>query len=395
MRLRVPRLSVLAAVLGFVVAPSVAAQTRRLIEPLPRTLAEAFDLRGGTVQRLALPLRRTRGWKAFQFDVVLDGDRVTVYAEPHNLRSDDFRVVGSSAPFAPTSYRGGIVGLPGATAALNLYEGQLKGVLLIGDDIWGIQPASEALAWLPRDAHVVYRRQQIEAASLGCSVIDPFGGPTETSAPTTEKKVSRNTLGAPRPAPSSAPRNAPYVAELAIELDPSYQKDWGGTESAIRQATAVINACDAVYRRDANVTLRLTGIVIRDGKGYPFLNGSAVLGAFRDAWKDHPVTLKRDVAHLFTSYNGGTLAGLAFLGTVCQPSFHYSVSWDYSLSLVTATTVTAHEIGHVFGAAHCSNSQCYIMCAYIGACAGTANKFGSTSAGIIRRGAKNGACINN
>ena len=384
-------------------APS--AQKRLRLEPIPRVLAEPFDLKGGTVQRLVLPFRPSHRWEPFQFQVELDGARMTIFAEPHNLRSDDFKVTvlesdGTERALAvppPTSYRGGVVGLPGAIVAVNLFQGQLTGVILIGDETWGIQPANVGIAWLPRDAHVVYRQDQLEPIDLMCNVVEPeeqqTGPATSGRSPGRKLRRQAGTGGASRPPSTggSSPRKPPYTAELAIELSRSYGKSWNGPEPAMRQASAILNTVDAIYRRDTDITFKITTFLLRDGGAYPNLSA---LGAMRNLWLARAIGIRRDLAHLFMPYAGGPYAGLAYLGTVCRQAFHYSASWDVSRSVIIGAAVTAHELGHTIGTAHCMNNKCYIMCAFIGGCGGRYDKFGTASANFIRNSAKRSGCVN-
>ena len=373
--------------LGAMLASSSSAQTAHHIEPIPGILATPLDLTGGTLQRLALPFRVNGEHLPFEFQVVLNGERRTIQAEPHNLVSEDFRIVeirmdGTERELAipaPTTYRGLVVGMPEAKVAVNLFEGQLSGVILVGDDIWAIQPATEGIAWLPRNAHVVYRQDQLRSLAIGCPVIE------------TEKHEHGPDAGRLGSFGSAAARNAPLVAQLAAELEPRFRNRWGGIPGGVNQATSIINAVDVIYTRDVNVTFVVTRLVTREA-GYS-TNNTSVLGIMRNLWNARALDIPRDVAHLFMGGTGSGVIGIAYTSSVCS-NFHYSVSW-HTGSLTSRTAVTAHELGHSFSALHCDNSgQCFIMCSFIGGCSGNITQFAPVSINAISNFAASRVCLN-
>ncbi len=378
------RASILTVGCALALATNGVAQSMRQVERIPRILAEPLQLTGGTLQRLVLPYRADG---SFEFQVELGGERRTAVVEPHSLRADGFRIVelrrdGTEVELplpAPTTFRGVVLGDPNAVVAVNLFEGQLTGVILTGSETWGIQPATEGIAWLPRNAHAVYRQDEIESRSIGC--------PTVAIEPH-EHGADAGRLGS---LGSASARNAPEVAQIAAELEPRFRNLWGGIPGAVNQASAILNAVDAIYARDVNVTFQVTALITREA-GYS-TNSSAVLGNMRSIWNARALDIVRDVAHLFMGSTGSNTIGIAYTGSLCTNS-HYSVSW-HTGSLTSRTAVTAHELGHSFSALHCDNSaQCFIMCSFIGGCSGNITAFAPVSQNVISNYAASRVCLN-
>jgi hypothetical protein len=348
----------------------------RSVEPIPRILQDRLGVTGGTIQRMALP---QSGWEPFQLRMEFKGVKRLVELEPHDLRGAGYRivrytdqgVVEEAAP-TPTTYRGTVLGVPDSIVAVNLFRGQLSGVILLPGEVWGVQPANEGFAWLPRDAHVLYRQDQLATLENVCGLDD--------------SARHEHDLGAVAPQ-----QRAPQVVEIAAELEPRFLNLWGGPAGAINQATTIINGVDAIYARDVDLTYVITRLVLREG-GYS-TNSTAVLNQMTQLWNARGGEITRDVAQLFMGRPSGGALGIAFLGTVCTAA-HYSVVW-HTGALVARVAVSAHELGHSFAAPHCDGiNPCWIMCSFIGGCNGNITTFAPFTINTIQSFAATRNCLN-
>ncbi|HED64992.1 MAG TPA: hypothetical protein ENJ09_05490 [Planctomycetes bacterium] len=375
MRQRIRRSRFFASCLLTIIATGALPQAQ-VTEQAPRRLLDSLGLRGGTVQRLVLPW--TEG-QPFETSLELGGIRRQLIVAPYDMRSADFKIVGLDdqgehelLQVAPTTYRGSVVGVPDSVVAVTLYQGQLSGIVLMDNEIWAVQPATEGFAWLPRTAHVVYRQDQMKGLAERCGVADaPLAG------------GAREGGGFP---------DAPQNAEIALELEPRFVNKWGGLSNATNQVMSIMNGVDAIYQRDTNIAYTITRIVFRDA-GYSS-NSTAVLNQMQNLWKAKALEVTRDMAQLFMGNSGSGVLGVSYLGTVCNANNHYSVVW-HTNSLTARIAVSAHELGHTWSAGHCDNiSQCFIMCAFIGGCSGVITSFAPVSINQISNFAATRTCLN-
>ena len=68
---------------------------------------------------------------------------------------------------------------------VHMYTGLLNATILLDNDLWSVQPATDAFQWLPHSAHVVYRHDDARAQTRPCGLDtkkanhlnEPLGGP--------------------------------------------------------------------------------------------------------------------------------------------------------------------------------------------------------------------------
>jgi hypothetical protein len=78
-----------------------------------------------------------------------------------------------------------------------------------------------------------------------------------------------------------------------------------------------------------------------------------MLSEFRNHWNANYYSTAYDLAHMWTGKNmDGSTIGIAYLGVVCEArSYSYGISQRFTSS-PGKFILTAHEIGHNFGATH-------------------------------------------
>ncbi|MEZ5964740.1 MAG: M12 family metallo-peptidase [Planctomycetota bacterium] len=360
------------SLLATTLAGALAAQQAPTVLPAPADLLASFGLRAGTAQSLLLPMTQDR---PFTVDVVLDGAVRTLDLIPHDVRSRDFRLLvddGHSlrqvATPASVTFRGTLRGRPGSAVAASLVAGQLSAQVLLADgSSYGIQPLTEVAPALPRQAHVVYRGQDVVRPDVHCGV----------------SGLPRQVEGAPRGGVGPA---AIKIAEIAVDADRAYYARYGSNATTVQnQVTSVINAMGVIYRRDVEIDYTITTILVRTVNIYAW-NGDLcnLLGQFANYWSANHANVRRDVAHLFTgegSFSG--VIGCAYLGVVCTGS-GYGASKAFSANLSTNTGLVSHEVGHNWNAPHCDGSSpCNIMCSGLGGCSRNIGAFAPVSVGQI------------
>ncbi|GEM_PF-4926463 len=139
---------------------------------------------------------------------------------------------------------------------------------------------------------------------------------------------------------------------VAVDIDNSLFQQFGGNSDQIRQYVyATMNDVSAVFEREINVRLTVTAIQIWDTAD-PYRETTESAGhlfALNNWWKANRQQIPHDIVIGYTAKFGG---GRAYLG-----STYGGVSGAYS-GVVGAqpndlsVSVTAHEIGHLFGSPH-------------------------------------------
>ena len=158
------------------------------------------------------------------------------------------------------------------------------------------------------------------------------------------------------------------TAELACDADYEYFQHWGSVSGVQTRIESVINTMNLQYERDVSITHAITTIIVRSSSSDPYSRkgASQLLNQFRAEWNSNQSGVVRDVAHLFTgrALTGSTI-GIAWVGTVCNLGYAYGlVESDFTSNFSCVTDLSAHEIGHNWGAGHCSCSN-YTMNASI------------------------------
>ncbi|HIN84184.1 MAG TPA: hypothetical protein EYM90_04710, partial [Phycisphaerales bacterium] len=144
------------------------------------------------------------------------------------------------------------------------------------------------------------------------------------------------------------------TADLGVDADWEYFQAWGGqTES---QINSVINSVNVQYEGSVNLTHAISSIIVRSSSNDPYTSSDAgtLLDQFRSEWQNNQGGIPHDIAHLFTgrSMQGSTI-GIAWLSSVCSSVKYGLAESDCCGSFGCSTDLTAHELGHGWGAGHC------------------------------------------
>ena len=146
------------------------------------------------------------------------------------------------------------------------------------------------------------------------------------------------------------------------------------------------------YDRDVDITHIISSITVRTAPFYTpdfldssefdestpqYMNMLRLLQSFRNHWnticnpRSDPGCTEpdRDMVQLFSGKEahgmgaGGGVVGLAWVNVACDTDYLYSVVRNYNgvrgeTNFGVATSLTSHELGHNWGAGHCSGTEC-------------------------------------
>jgi hypothetical protein len=282
--------------------------------------------------------------------VPLGGATLTLDLAPHSVRSAGYRLlvqagdgtIRSEPPGPVRSFRGEVRGAPGSSVAASLAHGWLCARICLDDGCSWLEPLADRVEGAAAGAHLLYPAEDVVRPDGACATADRG---RDVPVP----QASRAAAGAPC-------KSGIHVAELACDADYEYFLDYGSVEAVEDRINAVVNAVNVQYERDVGIRHELTAIVVRTAEPDPYPD-SSVLNDFQLEWMTNQAEIPRDVAHLFSGKSAGI--GVAWtIGGICEFTEHYAVAWsDCCGGFGCATDITAHELGHLWGAHHCPCSD--------------------------------------
>jgi hypothetical protein len=291
--------------------------------------------------------RRVRETGEFQLptgDGVLD-----IYLQPHDIRAAGYLAVeefeAGRVRQLPRSqsrtFRGMALQLGDSEARFSITGGRVEGVVLTPAEWYFIEPLRNFSPGSDPSEMVVYRRSDIRPDVIGtcaASLAERVGHAHEMVEP----QILADASGI-------------SVAEIATEADHDYFLAAGGAEEANASILDILNQVDGVYRMQLSISLQVSYQHVWSTPDDPYESTapSAMLAEFRNHWNTNFYSVPYDLAHMWTGKNmDGSTIGIAYLGTVCDArSYSYGISQRFTSS-PGKFILTAHEIGHNFGATH-------------------------------------------
>ncbi len=327
---------------------------------------QAFSLAHSRVIELALPADADQ---PMLVDIVIDDVPVTLRLRPHSLRSEDYKLYealpdGSFRVVDPgpvRTMRGTVGGEPGAVVAASLADDGLTAMIRHADGTrtW-IEPIGAKVPGASPEAHVVYKSQDVIKMPGQCGM--PDVGPNFAVDVAGEAAVA----GA-----------ADCITQLGIEADYPYFVTYGTIQLVNIRMESVINTVNTQYEAEVDITHVIAGGIVRTSPGsdpYDTTVPVDLVCQFSNEWNAFAF-VPADVAHLFTGrdLDGTTIGRAAAIGSICEtglacgtfpctctpdPQFtdgSYCVNQsDWSANFACVTDLSAHELGHLWGAVHCA-----------------------------------------
>lgn len=277
---------------------------------------------------------------------------------PHSVRSPGYQlsvygpggIAAAHEPSASRTVRGVVNGLEGAQMAGSMLDDGLHALILLADGrrIW-IEPLPGDLPGRHIGDHVVYRDEDQLNQGVSCGAATPLA---ELAATTDAADATAIT--------ASGEPNDIHFARLAVDSDVEYFTALGSVANVEARINNIVNIVNVQYERDVRIYHVLTHLIVRTAEPDPYasLGASNLLDEFRNHWFQFLHTIERDVAHFFTGkslFNG--TAGIAYFTGLCSDTEGYSLaSRPACWGLACETDLTAHELGHNWGAPHCACS---------------------------------------
>ncbi|MDT5295668.1 MAG: hypothetical protein QOJ76_2548 [Acidobacteriota bacterium] len=361
-------LSLFAAV-AMLVSPAASGQGgRRVVEDLGRAL-ESFDrLRLDPSELLKsareggrVTLRTSRG--TFELEV-----------EPFDIRAENYRAVAAGErgrmtelPRTPSrAWRGTVRGAADTHVRLVLDERKFEAIVVTPDETYYVEPTRDLSASAGPQEFVFYAGSDVkpqEGAECGTTLAETVnaesgraGKDASSASPFKPSMLSASSGVTPEAAFSPKPE-----AKIATEADFEYFQANGSNATATNQDILdIFTQVDAIYDQQLGIRIRVVfqRVWTANNDPYTLTAAGTALEEFRtsyDASFAPGAAPARNLTHMFTGKDlDGSIIGIAYLSSVCdRPDLSYGISQSkFSSTGALRVGVTAHELGHNFGASH-------------------------------------------
>ncbi len=342
-----------------VIAQDLHAITASLTGEVAVTPIEAFgpsDITGGDVLNIELPQVtgepivievRTATWKTLR-----------LFLTPNVVRAEGYRLItqladGSYADVEAgpeRTYSGTLEGLEGTVVAGSILEEGFFGSIWLPDGtrLW-IQPLVDLFPGIGGGLHVVYAGENTRCEGI-CDT-EPLPGTQPRHA------------AAGRYGPRASCGGQACIAELACDADFEYYTARGSNALAAQdRMAAIINVMNHQYMRDVNITHRITASLVRTAEPDPYTATDRIplINEVATQWINNHAAITRDLVQLFTGreMDGNIIGRARGIAAVCSSNVNsYSlVQSDFSATFACQTDLSSHELGHLWGAVHCTCS---------------------------------------
>ncbi len=263
-----------------------------------------------------------------------------------------------------TLYKGRLNGLPDSWLRVTRVNGRVYGAISDGTDVYAIAPASaitgllqEAVAGGP-NATLMYRAADVESG-LGpgfCGAVT-----VDTADTGADQYVAlAQELANQKVAPA-------HELTLGLVADVEFAQRFAEPQD---EMLSRLNTVDGIFGAQVGVGLVATELrVLDDNGGLTETDAKRLLRQLSTLRSTTTELRSRGLTHLMTGRDlNGTTSGIAYIGGLCDRTLGASLSQQRSDPWIGAL-ITAHEIGHNFGAEHdgeakspcVSTSQTFLM----------------------------------
>ncbi len=284
-----------------------------------------------------------------RFQIATSDLQFEVFLEPYDLRAPGYlaeeEVMGGIRNILPRmparTFRGTVPGLRDSEARFTIRENRVEGVILTPGEWYFAEPLRNFVPSSDPSEMIVYRRSDIRQEALGVC-----GATLAHRIGEAHELVKPQVLAA---------GSGIHTAEVATEADYEYVTALGGAQDANASILEILNQVDGVYQTQLSVSL---SVIFQHAWSspedpYSVTSASSMLNEFRNYWNANFYGVAFDLAHMWTGKDlDGNTIGIAYLSVVCQArTYSYGISQRF-VSTPGRFILTAHEIGHNFGATH-------------------------------------------
>ena len=242
-------------------------------------------------------------------------------------------------------YRGHLVGIAGSWARIVVFDGTPRGMFWDGQQMYVLEAPGDSI--VQTASPIIYRLADtyIKSGTMSCGT-QSFSG---NGAALYSKMVGE--------LKSSMAQGPGAVTEINIGAvgDFEFTSAKGGDAAAAVEISTRLNMVDGIFSQEIGVQIIVPLIETYSDPADPFTDetdSGLLLGELRTYRQGSSAQNSLGLTHLYTGRDlDGTTVGIAFENVLCSTSAGAGLS-EGSGTPAFDSLVTAHEIGHNFGAQH-------------------------------------------